>query len=236
VFNQKTEDSKRKGMMNLPPGFRVHIDEANHFGVHATRYMGVGNLTDPVCCDCPNCCNPLFPALNFQFPDAVLSRVIDWNHPWLHIVFCPFCALYMAPYWIRHIDQAVEIVGGFRDGGDILTNIELPYACREISLAPLVDEDYPIDEAKLHELRARRHGDGVYHQIGGVPIKGQGDSMSCCDCGEPMRFAGILDSDDLHAPLYEENHSPVALIIGDADSLNIFSCVTCSVVGVRWAR
>lgn len=53
-----------------------------------------------------------------------------------------------------------------------------------------------------------------------------------------MRFAGIVDYDDLNAPLYEKydngDQEPVALVIGDMDSLHYFTCPEGAVVGLKW--
>lgn len=216
------------------PGFRLEIDKQDYFGSSCRHYSGMGNITSAANCRCPNCGNLLYPAIHLSFPDEKLSKVLDWNHPSLTILFCPFCALYMEPYWLRHKSSGVEVVGGYRDGGEILQNIETPYLCREIHIKPLEADDYPVDDAKRENLLSRHRPPGVYHQIGGMPIKGVNKHLNCCDCGGDMSFMGILDYDDLNVPLYEDNHSPVALIIGDYDSLNIYVCKECSVLGLKW--
>lgn len=218
------------------PGFRVEISEVDFLGADCKHYTGVGNVTSAVRCECPNCGNIMFPAMNFGFPDENLESIIAWSYPVLHILFCPFCAFYMEPYWIRHTKAGVAVMGGCRDGGEVLQDIETPYLCREISLKPLVAEDYPIDPERIECLLSRKREPGVYHQIGGMPIKGCNENLKCCDCSREMKFAGILDYDDLNVPLYENNHSPVSLIIGDYDSLNIYLCEECSVVGLSWSR
>ena len=217
------------------PGFRIVFAEDDYLEMDCARYTGIGNVTDAIECMCPNCGKDMFPAINLKFPDPMLSSIVEWKAPFLRILFCPSCALYMAPYWIKHVGEKVEIIGGYRDGGEILQNIETPYLCREISLKPLDAGDYPVDEEKLEKLLARSRDPGVYHQIGGLPIKGHHDRLNCCNCEKEMKFLGILDYDDLNVPLYENDHIPVALIIGDYDSLNIFSCEMCSVIGMRWA-
>lgn len=226
-------DSKNKF-----PGFRVLIANSDFIGDQSEGYTGIGNVEDAVECDCPNCTNTMYPAfnLNLNFPEVDLHSVIEWKESSLHILFCPFCALYMAPYWLRHKKDNIEIVGGYRDGGEIIQEIETPYACRQISLLPLADEDYPDDDSSLQNLLERRREPGVYHQLGGTPIKGQNEHLNCCDCGCEMKFIGVLDYDDLNVPLYEQGHSPVALIIGDYDALNLYSCIKCAVVGVKWVK
>ena len=212
------------------PGFRLIFAEDDFLASHSKRYTGMGNIASSIKCNCPNCRNLMFPAFNFSFPDCDLHSIIKWKSPSLHVLFCPFCALYMAPYWIRHVEGGVEIVGGYMDGGEILQNIETPYACREISLVRLGEADYPLNEYAVKDLLERRREPSVYHQIGGMPIKGKDNKMACCDCAKVMGFIGVLDYDDLNVPLYEEDHSPVALIIGDYSSLNIYCCDQCSVL------
>ena len=73
-----------------------------------------------------------------------------------------------------------------------------------------------------------------HEQIGGKPIKGKDVELACVECGENMRFAGILDYDDLNVPLYEDEHRPVALIIGDSDCINFYTCLSCQVIGLKW--
>lgn len=218
------------------PGFRVEFAEDDFFGQNCVQYTGMGNVVNALKCDCPNCGNVMYPAMNFTSLDPNFCSSVNWKRSSLRILFCPFCALYMEPYWIRHNAQEIEIVGGYRDGGEVLQNIETPYLSREIMLTPLAAEDYPTDEEILNNLLERRRPPGVYHQLGGMPIKGRNERLECCDCSQEMRFAGILDYDDLNVPLYEEDHSPVALIIGDYDSINFYLCGTCSVIGLKWAK
>lgn len=216
-------------------GYRIHIAEDDTGDLDCPHYSGVGDISDAVELPCPNCSTRLFPAISLSFSDPRLGEIIPWREAHLHVLFCPACAFYMRPYWIRH-RAGLEVVGGYRDGGEILQRIELPYKAREIALLPLRADDYASDADKEARLLERRHPPGVYHQIGGEPIRGQTDNVECCDCGKQMSFAGILDYDDLNIPLYEEGHSPVSLIIGDSDSMNIYSCVDCSVLGLKWAK
>lgn len=100
---------------------------------------------------------------------------------------------------------------------------------------PLIAEDYPTTEELAVELSLRKRHDGVYHQLGGVPFRGGYDELPCCKCKCPMNFAGCVDYDDLNVPLYEgEQREPIALIIGDRDCLNIFTCKDCACIGVKW--
>lgn len=224
-------DSKREF-----PGFRVEFDVVDFLGEDCKHFTGIGAVKSAAKCECPNCGNVMFPAMSLGFPDEKLKSIINWSYSRLHVLFCPFCALYMEPYWIRHNKSGVTVVGGFRDGGEILQKIELPYLCRKILLRPLDCEDYPFDGERLDNLLNRQREPGVYHQIGGVPIRGRGEILKCCDCSGEMRFVGVFDYDDLNVPLYENDHSPVALIIGDYDSMNIYSCDSCSVIGLKWSK
>lgn len=178
----------------------------------------------------------MFPAINLSFKDPALKKLNLWVHNELHILICPFCSHYMEPYWIIHDDDSVTIKGGNKDDGEILQNIVTPYEARKIKLMPLTESDYPIDSERERGLVSRQVGEGVYHQIGGLPIKGSDISIHCCECNDEMKFMGILDYDDLNIPLYENNMEPVSLIIGDYDCLNFYSCNKCGVVGLSWAR
>jgi len=218
------------------PGFRIRILDSNFSGDECLHYSGVGQIYSAKSIPCPNCSNFLFPAINLSFSDYRLEEILKWKMAELHVLYCAYCAFYMEPYWLKHESNLVLITGGFRDGGEMLQNINQPYNCREIDLTPLVEEDYPDNVEFKNLLLKRKRAPGVYHQIGGVPLKDINYIMACCSCSKQMPFCGVLDYDDLNVPLYEDNENPVALIIGDYDSMNMYACTDCSVIGLKWAR
>lgn len=223
-------------LMAKSPGVRLEISPLNFYGNESLHYSGVGSIHNAPELKCPNCSNRLFPAINLTFSDPLLRTIVDWKLNTLHILICPFCAFYMEPYWIKHEADSVEIFGGFRDGGLVLQNINLPYECREISYTPLEIEDYPENPSFKAALLKRERKPGVYHQLGGLALKDADCVVTCCSCASAMAFCGILDYDDLNVPLYEDVKSPVALIIGDYDSMNVYACVECSVIALKWAK
>jgi len=171
---------------------------------------------------CPNCGQLLFPVLKLDCLDPSVSALNLWRLPLLQVVVCPACALYMEPYWIDFRSGALEIKGGERDDGAPLQEIEVPYEERLVRLLPLGHDD--------------GQALGVHHQLGGRPFKRSEQEMLCCECHQRMIFAGVVDNDDLNVPLYEPIRRPVSLIIGDGDCLNWYTCSTCQVIGVCWAR
>ncbi|MFZ6758762.1 hypothetical protein ACO0K9_16275 [Undibacterium sp. Ji50W] len=218
-------------------GYRLQIsaDTLNGEGGACLHYSGAGNIKGAPDVACPNCANPLFPALNLCTVDPRVRKLIAWPGFYIHVLFCPFCAFYMEPYWIRQQSGNLEIVGGELDGGEILQNINVPYEARKLTLRELASNEYPTKAGDAKMLISRKINPGVYHQLGGAPILATEDGLLCCDCDSEMGFLGILDYDDLNVPLFEENHKPVALIVGDYGQMNIFACVKCSIIGMKWA-
>lgn len=216
-------------------GFRVLIEGADFEGSECANFSGVGNIRCAPAPVCPNCGLAMFPALNFSVEGSVLALGL-FNAPYVSVFFCPSCAHHLKPYWIRKAGGVWEVAGGYCDGGDIFVEIDRPFKAREIVLRPLSENDYPNSDLRHRALIGRTLSPGVYHQIGGVPHRGVDLAMNCCDCGAEMIFAGILDSDDLNVPLYENGGVPVALMIADGCCLNIYSCTNCDVYGLSLAR
>jgi hypothetical protein len=130
----------------------------------------------------------------------------------------------MEDYWI-HFDESgavFDIFGGERDGGGVLQDIDYPYYARKINLY-----EHEVGSGNASPPR---------HQLGGFPFRDAGYLMHCPKCKGEMDFMGVLDYDDNNVPLYENDGHPVALIIGDNDCINIYSCAGCSVLGFHWAK
>jgi hypothetical protein len=163
--------------------------------------------------------------------DEKISELEIWNRALLEVLVCPRCALYMEPYWIRYTSDRATVTGGERDGGDVLLDIVWPYEERDLRLRVL-----DPDEGALKASSSIERPTGVCHQIGGLPFRVGRGPMICPVCAQAMKFSGIVDYDDESVPLYETPMSPVALIIGDRDCLNFFTCRGCSVVGLTWAH
>jgi hypothetical protein len=126
----------------------------------------------------------------------------------------------MEPYWIQHTEKAATILGGVRDGGEILGNITRPFKARQISLWPLDSVSGTTDIPP--------------HQLGGQKPNPKIPTLICALCSQPMRFFGILAYDDLNVPLYENGDSPVSLIIGDYDAMYMDICENCHCIGLQW--
>ena len=166
---------------------------------------------------CANCSMPLFSMFSLDVTgDERLRSLRLWPFPRLEVLVCPRCALYMEPYWIVYSETSAKVHGGERDGGLSLNNIE-----------------YPFRSQRRVTLSQCRLGQNAVHRIGG-PDDGHG--LDCICCGRPMRFGGVVGYDDENVPLYEDQHRPVALIIGDRDSLFWFVCGDCSAIGVSWVQ
>jgi hypothetical protein len=219
-------------------GFRVEIQPEDAGNLVLQYYSGFSDRQPgSVFAICPNCTNQMFPAINIDCHDLDVAVLDGWRQRYLNVLFCPFCDFYMKPYWIRFDRGLVaDIRGGAASPGNILQNIETPYGIREIRLCELASEDSSNNNNALDMLRERKTPPGVYHQLGGLPIRGESLGILCPYCGEMMPFAGILDYDDLNVPLYEDGHRPVALIIGDFDSINFYICTKCSSLGFLWVQ
>ncbi len=204
--------------------FRINILPDDFLGEYAPMFSGSGRILNAPRAECPNCQLPMFPALNFESTDLVDCRE-RFGCEFVSFLFCPSCAHHLAPYWVRL--RKMEVIGGLKDGGEVMVDVCRPYKARLIELREIFEIPTFLD----------RNADcGIYHQIGGAPIVGKSQIMECCDCGRPMKFAGILDSDDLNVPLYENAESPLSLMIADSNCLNVYACVSCAVLGMQIAR
>lgn len=218
----------------LPAGCRINILENSPSAGEGYQHMsGVLNGRNKELPVCPNCFRAMFPVFDLDASDPQIAALNIWGKERLSIYVCPSCALYMKPYWVV-LKNSPNVVGGERDGGEIMQDIQMPYGCRNVELRHLTAEDYPVNRQLISSFHSREHGSGVYHQIGGIPYRGGYDELECCCCGSLMKFAGCVDYDDLNVPLYEGEGQPVALIIGDSDCLNWFTCTVCRVVGFNW--
>ncbi len=212
----------------MPPGYRINILPA---GAPATPHKSGardGDGLSPL--PCPNCDRPLFPALDLDFRDPRLAVLSLWNLPRLTVYFCPACFLYTEPFFIEYTPTGPRVHGGYRDGGQVIHHICLPYEWRPIELTTL---PATVD---LPAILSRQAGEGVYHQIGGAPSLSPSTLTACPLCTQEMKFAGILDNDDLNIPLYEDDHRPISLIIGDEDCMHLYTCTECHVLGLKWSR
>lgn len=188
----------------------------------AAGFSGVGDSKLELC-DCPNCGGKMFPGWVVNTKNNLVQKYVDWPLNEIWALFCPRCAFYMEDYWIffEESGDVIEIFGGERDGGIVLQDIDFPYQSRALNIVENNDFEF------FHRPR---------HQIGGVPFKDVDYRIMCPKCKSPMSFLGVLDYDDKNVPLYENGGHPVALIIGDYDCLNIYSCSPCRALGFHWAQ
>jgi hypothetical protein len=218
-------------------GFRVIIAPENTTAGKQGHFSGYHEKqTGALYKECPCCKYQMFPALNLDFADSSLLPLGVWPQRYLNVLFCPFCGFYMKPYWIKYSAHGVDIVGGDCSSQKVIQKIEMPYSISTISFRELNDDERPSNPSVRRSYISRTREEGVYHQVRGEPIKGQNEQLTCPDCGTGMAFAGILDYDDLNVPLYESSHKPVALIIGDGDCINWYTCIRCLVVGLKWVH
>lgn len=217
---------------NIPVGYRISILDSKK--IQASNHIsGVGPANKSSLPLCPNCSRNLFPVFDLDCSDPKIIELQLWPDPRIIVFVCASCALYMRPYWIEY-DKNIRIIGGERDGGRILQDVAENYTARTIQLVKLDTIEFPTTEEYSKNLDLRKIGSGIYHQIGGLPFRGGYDEIECTNCHGPMKYAGCIDYDDLHVPLYENDGQPVALIIGDYDCLNWFTCCRCKTIGVKW--
>jgi hypothetical protein len=191
-------------------GYEFKIGQRDSVGALRNSCGGEGEFGT----ECPNCKMPLFSMFSLATDDEHLRVLRLWRLPRLELLVCPRCALFMKPYWVVYSAKSARVLGGERDGGETLSNIEYPFQSRR--------------RVTISRIRSRKH---VMHQLGG-PDGSQ--HLHCASCRKPMRFGGVIGYDDQNVPLYEEGHRPVALIIGDCDSLYWFTCLDCAAIGFRW--
>jgi hypothetical protein len=177
---------------------------------------------------------PLFPVFKLNLQDNRIKNLGLWEEKYLQILVCASCPLYLQPYWVWFKSDTIEIVGGLRDKSSISAYIEYPFEVRIITLEKNPEPDDKTMSEFREKFSRRSIPPGVYHQIGGIPVFNCYQSLKCLHCKKPMKFAGIVDYDDLNVPLYEVGHVPVALIIGDSDSLYFFTCRQCNIVGFQF--
>lgn len=200
--------------MNNLIGYRIKILEENVEERFCVHFSGGAEAT--YCC--PNCNRELFPVFTIDSNDIKVKSIIHWKEESLTIYFCPSCCFYMEDYWLEYKNNTlVGVYGGELDGGDVIQEIDFPFLKREVLLEMLTDGE------EINSLPK--------HQIGGRPYLDVKYQMDCQGCRKSMPFLGVLAYDDLNIPLYENNGDPVALIIGDYDCMNIYSCVDCSILG-----
>jgi hypothetical protein len=223
-------------MDNFLNGFRIEIQAINNEQAVLQHFSGYSELQiGSVFHECPNCKNQMFPAINIDCLDRRLTSFVQWQERYINVLFCPFCDFYMKPYWLRFENgRVVDISGGKIGIRTVLQNIETPYRIREACLRELTPEERPTSDFIRNQYRRRAIPPGVYHQLGGLPITGDRLFSVCPYCDAKARFAGILDYDDLNIPLYENSHKPVALIIGDGNSMNFYICMKCTALGLEW--
>jgi hypothetical protein len=199
-------------------GYRIRIGPDDYGGESAEHFCGCGSVCDAVRVACPNCGRWLFPIFSLSFGDDRLAHLGIWSRPRATVVVCPACSLYMEPYFIHHSPR-LHVSGGERDGGEVLQDIDYPYACRLLTLHALPDTDPGVPR----------------HQVGGPQPSATPARADCPGCSRPMSFFGIVDYDDLNVPLSENGGTPVALIIGDRDYLTLQSCLECAIMRVDWS-
>jgi hypothetical protein len=217
-------------------GYRIDILEQGESGTDAC-YCGIARNAPSLDCKCPNCSRAMFPIFDIDTKAVDLTLFKNWNSTRIIVFVCPSCFLYMEPYYIFQEDaKAPQIMGGFRDEGEVVNHIDFPYTFRSLRLRELVKGELADSQEQIGQYVSRHIENGIYHQLGGLPFKGVNSHLECCNCGTSMSFAGIVDYDDLTVPLYENNGEPVSLIIGDSDCLNIYICPECSILGLLWVQ
>jgi hypothetical protein len=221
-----------RNLSALPLGYRIEAGATpkhpnDH--LHSTGGTLTGGFIDPTC---SNCQSPLFPAFKLDMSDDRLAQLGIWNEPFLQILTCPNCCLYLKPYWLDFSTKLVLLHGGYSDSAFL--SADLPYPERSLRLRKLTESEYPLsyDVFDNLDLRARKH------QVGGFPVHlwfDENHILNCYKCDKKMVFAGIVDDDRGEFDL-RENGQEVCLSIADADSLYFYTCANCKVIGLHWMR
>ena len=187
-------------------------------------FSGVRPDGQPSLVECPNCRNPMFPVFTFpkgapflNLPKALagLERVT--------LDVCPHCTHSLDNYFVRLSGAQRVAVGGYLDDGEAVEHIDLPYASAQVEVVS--DRDFDPE------------GGMIGHQFGGDPSREEERPISACmSCGSGVSFMGCIEYDDSEVPLTENGGSPVALIIGDMDALNLYVCNECPTINYVYAR
>ena len=147
---------------------------------------------------CPNCNNAMMTAFSINGPDAMCCVSPYWSTRRVSVLFCPSCALYMEQYWITQTSTSPEIIGGYRDGGEILNDIEPETPVRQITLQPLRDEEFTHD--RIQERVRRAAECGVYHQLGGHAFKTDAAERKRGQVSFLRRFRTVVFGDAQNPP------------------------------------
>jgi hypothetical protein len=172
----------------------------------------------------------MFPTLNFARP----IPGITWRSELcvdgvLSLDVCPNCSHSLNNYYVTVEAGGRKAVGGFMDEGGTRWEIDMPFRCRQVDLQPIQVSFWDDPDAQ-EEYLTRQLLEGVYHQVGGQPVKPCRDPIDECQyCGGSVEFFAVIDYDDLNVPLYEGTE-PRSLLIGDMRSLNVYLCRQCPTI------
>lgn len=191
-------------------------------------FSGELKLRSPVLCQCPNCEQPMFPVFTIKRAIAGLPQdeIYD-EHGFITIDVCPSCSHSLQNYYVKN-DGALRVAYfGFIDKLGPSNYIDQPFESRSVKLTP-VPLHFWGDDDFLTKYFDRKLLAGVLHQLGGKKMKKERVPLEkCLCCGDKLTFFATVDYDDLNIPIYE-NQEARALIIGDMQSLNVFSCESCN--------
>jgi hypothetical protein len=194
----------------------------------AAIFTGQRSNGQPELCRCPNCAEPMFPAFTIRrdIPGMPDADIYDENG-FATLDVCASCSHSLKNYYTK-VDGAKRTAHlGYVDGLGPSNYIDTPYGSRAVAFIDVAHDQWQ-DAAFAEKYMDRCLLNGVLHQLGGEKMRDERVPLAeCMCCGGNLTYFGTVDYDDLNMPIYEGGE-PLALVIGDMRSLNVFLCDACS--------
>lgn len=189
-------------------------------------FSGQYDPTVPQRCICPNCNADMFPSISYSQSVAAGWNSLFYSAGFLTLYVCVECALHLSNYSVRYERSRRIVNGGYRNA-PAYRKIDTPFQSRAVKLV-CIEKDFWTDGVRIEEYAERLLLNGIYHQIGGQPLRKPRQPLEqCSHCSELVQFFGVIDYDDQNVPLYEDGR-PLALDIGDLNCLNVYLCNFCA--------
>lgn len=191
-------------------------------------FSGQKNNNLPALCKCPNCQLMMFPVFVIHrnlLPDLHPESYDDAGFVTLDV--CPSCSHSLNNYYVKRENKERVAYLGFQNNEGPSQYVDQTFENRHVKLNA-IDELMWTDTEFISKYERRNLSEGILHQLGGKKMKEERTPLAeCLSCKSSIDFIATIDYDDLHVPIYEAG-VPIALVIGDLNSLNVFTCKKCS--------
>jgi hypothetical protein len=211
---------------HFPPGYRICIGREDEENSQFQHRFGASLQTMPTCC---NCNQPMHLLFLFNLSDPRLAFISLPNAHQLPMVSCLSCtSVYERQYFaLREGGSVVEVVN--QPFGEVIGEfLPRPLKQHPISLRPLRDDEYPVDEETWYALLDNPE---PKHQVGGSPLwLQQPEELQCPSCGKSMEFVAMFNDDtDIDTGV-----DPQGIYLADSAILYLFYCQDCVILGTTF--